>query len=71
MDDVDDVIGQRCFRNRLPRGPPEVFAGIRVYDGDGHFTQRDYIGISVPAGSRRQAKKLGPIRTARAAMSST
>jgi hypothetical protein len=25
----------------LPNGPPQVFAGIRVYDGNGHFTQRD------------------------------
>ena len=33
----------------LPNGPPQVFAGIRVYDGNGHFTQRDYIGNSVPA----------------------
>jgi hypothetical protein len=33
----------------LPNGPPQVFAGIRVYDGNGHFTQRDYIGDSVPA----------------------
>jgi hypothetical protein len=28
----------------LPNGPPAVFAGIRVYDGNGHFTQRDYQG---------------------------
>jgi hypothetical protein len=33
----------------LPNGPPQVFAGIRVYDGNGNFTQRDYIGDSVPA----------------------
>ena len=26
-----------------------VFNGIRVYDGNGHFTQRDYQGNSVPA----------------------
>ena len=28
----------------LPNGPPAVFTGIRVYDGNGHFTQRDYQG---------------------------
>lgn len=33
----------------LPNGPPEVVTGIRVYDGNGHFTQRDYMGNSVPA----------------------
>jgi hypothetical protein len=33
----------------LPNGPPQVVAGIRVYDGEGNFTQRDYIGNSVPA----------------------
>jgi hypothetical protein len=33
----------------LPNGPPQVITGIRTYDGKGHFTQRDYIGDSVPA----------------------
>jgi hypothetical protein len=33
----------------LPNGPPQVFAGVSVYDGNGHFTQRDYRGNSVPA----------------------
>jgi hypothetical protein len=33
----------------LPNGPPRVVTGIRVYDGNGHFTQRDYMGNSVPA----------------------
>jgi hypothetical protein len=33
----------------LPNGPPSVVTGIRVYDGNGHFTQRDYRGDSVPA----------------------
>jgi hypothetical protein len=28
----------------LPSGPPKVVTGIRVYDGNGHFTQRDYQG---------------------------
>ena len=27
-----------------PPPPTEVFEGIRVYDGNGHFTQRDYVG---------------------------
>jgi hypothetical protein len=29
--------------------PPNVAAGIEVFDGNGNFTQRDYIGDSVPA----------------------
>jgi hypothetical protein len=33
----------------LPDGPPSVVAGIKVFDGDGNFTQRDYGGDSVPA----------------------
>jgi hypothetical protein len=33
----------------LPNGPPQVVTGIRVYDGNGNFTQRDYRGDSVPA----------------------
>ena len=33
----------------LPDGPPMVVAGIRIYDGKGNFTQRDYRGDSVPA----------------------
>jgi hypothetical protein len=33
----------------LPHGPPQVVAGIKVFDGKGNFTQRDYIGDSVPA----------------------
>ena len=33
----------------LPNGPPQVITGIRVYDGNGHFEQRDYAGDSVPA----------------------
>jgi hypothetical protein len=28
---------------------PQVVAGIKVFDGNGHLTQRDYIGNSVPA----------------------
>jgi hypothetical protein len=28
----------------LPNGPPEVVTGIEVFDGQGHFTQRDYAG---------------------------
>jgi hypothetical protein len=28
---------------------PQVVAGIKVFDGKGAFTQRDYIGDSVPA----------------------
>lgn len=28
---------------------PQVVAGIKVFDGNGNLTQRDYIGNSVPA----------------------
>ena len=28
----------------LPNGPPEVVTGIKVFDGRGNFTQRDYQG---------------------------
>jgi len=31
----------------LPDGPPMVVAGIEVFDGNGNFTQRDYIGDSL------------------------
>ena len=32
-----------------PSGPPGVVAGIKVFDGNGNLTQRDYSGNSVPA----------------------
>jgi hypothetical protein len=31
----------------LPNGPPEVVAGIEIFDGRGNFTQRDYQGDSL------------------------
>jgi len=31
----------------LPNGPPQVVAGIEVFDGQDNFTQRDYIGDSL------------------------
>ncbi|MGA7261113.1 MAG: hypothetical protein WA709_22505 [Stellaceae bacterium] len=31
----------------LPNGPPQVVAGIKVFDGNGNLTQRDYIGDSL------------------------
>jgi hypothetical protein len=33
----------------LPSGPPQVVAGIKVFDGNGNLTQRDYQGNTVPA----------------------
>jgi hypothetical protein len=33
----------------LPDGPPAVAAGIKVFDGKGNLTQRDYRGDTVPA----------------------
>jgi len=32
-----------------PNGPPQVVAGIKDFDGNGNFTQRDYIGDSLRA----------------------
>src|ERR1700737_687443 len=32
-----------------PSYPPQVVTGIKVFDGKGNFTQRDYIGDSSPA----------------------
>src|SRR5262245_55231400 len=31
----------------LPDGPPQVVAGIKVFDGRGSLTQREYIGDSL------------------------
>ena len=31
----------------FPGGPPQVVAGIKIFDGKGNFTQRDYIGDSL------------------------
>jgi hypothetical protein len=31
----------------LPDGPPQVVAGIKIFDGKGKFTQRDYRGDSL------------------------
>jgi hypothetical protein len=31
----------------LPDGPPQVIAGIAIFDGNGKFTQRDYAGDSL------------------------
>ena len=44
---------------------PEVVAGIKVFDGNGNLTQRDYIGNSVPAefappGQERGTYKVNP-----------
>jgi hypothetical protein len=33
----------------FPTYPPNVVAGIKVFDGKGHLTQRDYMGDAVPA----------------------
>ena len=33
----------------LPNGPPVVGTGIKVFDGNGSFTQRDYNGPNGPA----------------------
>jgi hypothetical protein len=31
----------------LPNGPPQVVTGIKVFDGNGHLTQRDFMGDSL------------------------
>src|SRR6516164_3401394 len=31
----------------FPNGPPQVVAGIKIFDGKGSFTQRDYMGDSL------------------------
>jgi hypothetical protein len=43
----------------LPNGPPQVITGIRVYDGNGHFKQRDYIGDSAPAEFSKPGQETG------------
>jgi hypothetical protein len=43
----------------LPNGPPQVITGIRVYDGTGHFKQRDYAGDSVPAQFSKPGQETG------------
>ena len=64
----------------LPDGPPAVAAGIKVFDGKGNLTQRDYSGDALRTRnpprpiSRSQGKKPAPtssIATARTAWRST
>src|SRR5215469_6285930 len=52
-----------------PNGPPQVVAGIEVFDGNGNFTQRDYIGDSLrtmgqadfaPAGQEKGTYTVNP-----------
>ena len=43
----------------LPNGPPQVITGIRVYDGNGHFKQRDYAGDRVPAEFSKPGQETG------------
>jgi hypothetical protein len=43
----------------LPNGPPAVGAGIKVFDGEGNFTQRDYRGDSSPAEFARPGQETG------------
>jgi len=38
---------------------PQVVAGIKVFDGNGNLTQRDYIGDSVPAEFAPQGQERG------------
>ena len=43
----------------LPNGPPSVVTGIRIYDGNGHFTQRDYRGDTSPADFSPRGQETG------------
>src|ERR1700751_3618645 len=43
----------------LPNGPPNVVTGIRLYDGNGHFTQRDYGPDRVPAAFSPKGQETG------------
>ena len=43
----------------LPEGPPRVVAGIKVFDGQGNLTQRDYQGDSVPADFAPKGQETG------------
>ena len=43
----------------LPEGPPEVVAGIKVFDGHGNLTQRDYQGDTVPAAFAPAGRETG------------
>jgi hypothetical protein len=42
-----------------PNYPPNVVAGIKVFDGKGNLTQRDYGGDSVPADFAPQGQERG------------
>ena len=46
-----------------PNGPPQVVAGIKVFDGNGNLTQRDYIGDGVPAEFAPAGQEKGTIRS--------
>jgi hypothetical protein len=62
----------RLWRHQLTK--PQVVAGIKVFDGNGNLTQRDYIGNCVPAEFAPPGKERGTytsIPTARAAWQST
>jgi hypothetical protein len=38
---------------------PQVVAGIKVFEGNGNFTQRDYMGDSVPAQFAPKGQEIG------------
>ena len=44
---------------RLSNGPPSVAAGIKVFDGRGNFTQRDYRGDSLRTTGQTDFAPLG------------
>jgi len=44
----------------LPNGPPMVAAGVKVFDGEGNLTQRDYSGDALRTRNQTDFAKPGP-----------
>ena len=65
------AFGVTVYTPAPPPSPPPttvVVNGIKVFDGQGNLTQRDYQGTtSRDPASRRQGRKPGPIRSIRTA----
>ena len=68
------AFGGTAYTPAPPAPPTEVFAGIRVYDGNGHFTQRDYVGNNLagpdfaPPGQERGTYTVNPDCTGSSAL---
>ena len=53
------LIGEYAFGVTTYAPAPEVVAGIKVFDGRGKFTQRDYIGGSLPPAFAPEGQEKG------------